>query len=234
MNFTAVVTGASKGIGFSVAQRLAEAGFSLFIVGRDNDRLVDAKSQLLLAGAPEVYTFAGDLSNSAVAKQCVSVIANTWESITVLVNNAGVFLPGTMMEEEEGQFETLMTTNMNSAYHITKGLWTLLKKSPRAHVFNMCSIASITAYAAGGSYSVSKFAMLGFSKSLRLEGMPHDIRVTAILPGATLTESWAGVDLPSTRFIQPEDVANTLYSAFLINENTVMEEVVLRPILGDI
>ena len=234
MNFTAVVTGASKGIGFSVAQRLAEAGFSLFIVGRDNDRLVDAKSQLLLAGAPEVYTFAGDLSNSAVAKQCVSVIANTWESITVLVNNAGVFLPGTMMEEDDGQFETLMTTNMNSAYHITKGLWTLLKKSPRAHVFNMCSIASITAYAAGGSYSVSKFAMLGFSKSLRLEGMPHDIRVTAILPGATLTESWAGVDLPSTRFIQPEDVANTLYSAFLINENTVMEEVILRPILGDI
>jgi short-subunit dehydrogenase len=234
MNFTAVVTGASKGIGFSVAKRLAEAGFSLFIVGRDNDRLVDAKSQLLLAGAPEVYTFAGDLSQSDVAKRCVSVIADTWESITVLVNNAGVFLPGRMMEEEDGQFETLMTTNMNSAYHITKGLWTLLKKSPRAHVFNMCSIASITAYAAGGSYSVSKFAMLGFSKSLRLEGMPHDIRVTAILPGATLTDSWAGVDLPSTRFIQPEDVANTLYSAFLMNENTVMEEVVLRPVLGDI
>jgi short-subunit dehydrogenase len=234
MNFTAVVTGASKGIGFSVAKRLAEAGFSLFIVGRDNDRLVDAKSQLLLAGAPEVYTFVGDLSQSDVAKRCVSVIADTWESITVLVNNAGVFLPGRMMEEEDGQFETLMTTNMNSAYHITKGLWTLLKKSPRAHVFNMCSIASITAYAAGGSYSVSKFAMLGFSKSLRLEGMPHDIRVTAILPGATLTDSWAGVDLPSTRFIQPEDVANTLYSAFLMNENTVMEEVVLRPVLGDI
>ena len=234
MNFTAVITGASKGIGFSVAQRLAEAGFSLFIVGRDNNRLSDAKAQLLSAGAPEVYAFSGDLSQSDVAKDCVAAIANTWDSLTVLVNNAGVFLPGKMMEEEEGQFETLMTTNMNSAYHITKGLWTLLKKSPRAHVFNMCSIASITAYAAGGSYSVSKFAMLGFSKSLRLEGIPHDIRVTAILPGATLTDSWAGVDLPSTRFIKPEDVANALYSAFLINENTVMEEVVLRPILGDI
>lgn len=234
MNFTAVVTGASKGIGFSVAKRLAEARFSLFIVGRDNDRLVDAKSQLLSFGAPEVHAFSGDLSQSAVAKDCVAAIANTWDSLTVLVNNAGVFLPGTMMEEEGGQFETLMTTNMNSAYHITKGLWTLLKKSPRAHVFNMCSIASITAYAAGGSYSVSKFAMLGFSKSLRLEGMPHDIRVTAILSGATLTDSWAGVDLPSSRFMKPEDVANTLYAAFLMNENTVMEEVVLRPILGDI
>ena len=234
MNFTAVITGASKGIGFSVAQRLAEAGFSLFIVGRDNNRLSDAKAQLLSAGAPEVYAFSGDLSQPDVAKDCVAAIANTWDSLTVLVNNAGVFLPGTMMEEAEGQFETLMTTNMNSAYHITKGLWPLLKLSNRAHVFNMCSIASITAYAAGGSYSVSKFAMLGFSKSLRLEGIPHDIRVTAILPGATLTDSWAGVDLPSTRFIKPEDVANALYSAFLINENTVMEEVVLRPILGDI
>jgi short-subunit dehydrogenase len=123
---------------------------------------------------------------------------------------------------------------MNSAYHITKGLWPLLKLSKRAHVFNMCSIASITAYAAGGSYSVSKFAMLGFSKSLRLEGMPYGVRVTAILPGATLTDSWAGVDLPPSRFMKPEDVANALYLAFLINENTVMEEVVLRPILGDI
>ncbi len=234
MNFTAVITGASKGIGFSVARRLAEAGFSLFIVGRDNNRLSDAKAQLLSAGAPEVYAFSGDLSQSDVAKRCTAEIFETWSSLTVLVNNAGVFLPGTMMEEEEGQFETLMTTNMNSAYHITKGLWPLLKLSNRAHVFNMCSIASITAYAAGGSYSVSKFAMLGFSKSLRLEGIPHDIRVTAILPGATLTDSWAGVDLPSTRFIKPEDVANALYSAFLINENTVMEEVVLRPILGDI
>jgi len=234
MNFTAVVTGASKGIGFSVAKRLAEAGFSLFIVGRDNARLLEAKSQLLLAGAPEVHTFSGDLSQSDVAKRCTAKIFETWSSLTVLVNNAGVFLPGTMMEEEEGQFETLMTTNMNSAYHVTKGLWPLLRLSNRAHVFNMCSIASITAYAAGGSYSVSKFAMLGFSKSLRLEGMPHDIRVTAILPGATLTDSWAGVDLPSTRFIKPEDVANALYSAFVINENTVMEEVLLRPILGDI
>jgi len=234
MNFNAVVTGASKGIGFSVAKRLAEAEFSLFIVGRDNARLLEAKSQLLLAGAPEVHTFSGDLSQSDVAKRCTAKIFETWSSLMVLVNNAGVFLPGTMMEEEEGQFETLMTTNMNSAYHVTKGLWPLLKLSNRAHVFNMCSIASITAYAAGGSYSVSKFAMLGFSKSLRLEGMPHDIRVTAILPGATLTDSWAGVDLPSTRFMKPSDVANTVYSAFLMNETTVMEEVLLRPILGDI
>jgi short-subunit dehydrogenase len=234
MNFTAVITGASKGIGFSVAKRLAEANFSLFIVGRDLERLKNAKSQLLSFGSPEVHIFSGDLSQSDVAKNCVDAVVAQWKSLTVLVNNAGVFLPGTMMEENEGQFETLMSTNMNSVYYMTRGLWPLLKLSNRAHVFNLCSIASITAYAAGGSYSVSKFALLGFSKSLRLEGMPLGIRVTAILPGATLTDSWAGVDLPSSRFMKPEDVANTIYSAFLINENTVMEEVVLRPLMGDI
>lgn len=234
MNFTAVITGASKGIGFSVAKRLAEANFSLFIVGRDLERLKDTKSQLLSIGSPEVHIFSGDLSQYDVAKNCVEAIKAQWKSLTVLVNNAGVFLPGTMMEENEGQFETLMTSNVNSVYYMSRGLWPLLKLSNRAHVFNMCSIASITAYAAGGSYSVSKFALLGFSKSLRLEGMPLGIRVTAILPGATLTDSWAGVDLPSSRFMKPEDVANTIYSAFLINENTVMEEVVLRPLMGDI
>ena len=234
MNWNAVITGASKGIGFAVAKRLAEAGFELFIVGRDREKLEEAKSRLMAAGSPNVYVFSGDLSQSSVAKECTEQIRNTWNSLTVLVNNAGVFLPGSMMEEEEGQFENIMTTNMNSAYHMTRGLWSILKKSQRAHVFNMCSIASITAYAAGGSYSVSKFAMLGFSKSLRLEGLPHGIRVTAILPGATLTDSWAGVDLPSSRFMQPNDVAEVLFSAFSLNQNTVMEEVVLRPILGDI
>jgi len=98
----------------------------------------------------------------------------------------------------------------------------------------MCSIASVTAYAAGGSYSVAKFALMGFSKSLRLEGMPHGIRVSAVLPGATLTDSWAGVDLPASRFMDPADVAETIHTAFEINEQTVMEEVLLRPLLGDI
>jgi NAD(P)-dependent dehydrogenase (short-subunit alcohol dehydrogenase family) len=117
---------------------------------------------------------------------------------------------------------------------MTRGLWSLMQHVPRAHVFNMCSIASVTAYAAGGSYSVAKFALMGFSKSLRLEGMPYGIRVSAVLPGATLTDSWAGVDLPKERFMDPKDVAEAIFMAFQINEHTVMEEVLLRPILGDI
>ncbi|NBX63897.1 MAG: SDR family oxidoreductase [Bacteroidetes bacterium] len=229
-----VVTGASRGIGFAVAHRFAQEGHHLAIVARNAGDLTHAKEQLLSAGAAAVHTVVADLSSPEQIAQSVTTIQSIFGQVHVLVNNAGLFLGGTMMGEPAGQFQHLMNTNVLSAYEMTRGLWTQLQNTPRAHVFNMCSIASITAYAAGGSYSVAKFALMGFSKSLRLEGMPFGIRVSAVLPGATLTDSWAGVDLPKERFMDPKDVAEAIFMAFQINEHTVMEEILLRPMLGDI
>ena len=229
-----VVTGASRGIGFAVAHRFAQEGHHLAIVARNAGDLTHAKEQLLSAGAAAVHTVVADLSSPEQIAQSVTTIQSIFGQVHVLVNNAGLFLGGTMMGEPAGQFQHLMNTNVLSAYEMTRGLWTQLQNTPRAHVFNMCSIASITAYAAGGSYSVAKFALMGFSKSLRLEGMPFGVRVSAVLPGATLTDSWAGVDLPKERFMDPKDVAEAIYMAFQINEHTVMEEILLRPMLGDI
>jgi short-subunit dehydrogenase len=229
-----VVTGASRGIGFAVAHRFAQEGHHLAIVARNAGDLTHAKEQLLSAGAAAVHTIVADLSSPEQIAQSISAIQSIFGQVHVLVNNAGLFLGGTMMGEPAGQFQHLMNTNVLSAYEMTRGLWTQLQNTPRAHVFNMCSIASITAYAAGGSYSVAKFALMGFSKSLRLEGMPFGIRVSAVLPGATLTDSWAGVDLPKERFMDPKDVAEAIFMAFQINEHTVMEEILLRPMLGDI
>jgi NADP-dependent 3-hydroxy acid dehydrogenase YdfG len=90
------------------------------------------------------------------------------------------------------------------------------------------------AYTNGGSYCVSKFALYGLTKVLRAELMPHDIRVTAILPGATLTASWEGVDLPPERFMKPEDVAESVYSAYTVSRHSVVEEILIRPQLGDL
>jgi NAD(P)-dependent dehydrogenase (short-subunit alcohol dehydrogenase family) len=229
-----VVTGASRGIGFAVAHRFAKEGHHLAIVARNAGDLTLAKEQLLSAGAAAVHKVVADLSSPEEIAQSVTTIQSIFGQVHVLVNNAGLFLGGTMMGEPAGQFQHLMNTNVLSAYEMTRGLWTQLQNTPRAHVFNMCSIASITAYAAGGSYSVAKFALMGFSKSLRLEGMPFGIRVSAVLPGATLTDSWAGVDLPKERFMDPKDVAEAIFMAFQINEHTVMEEILLRPMLGDI
>ena len=101
-------------------------------------------------------------------------------------------------------------------------------------VVNMCSIASITAYSAGGSYSASKFGMYGFSKSLREEVKKKGIRVISVLPGPTLTDSWAGVDLPEDRFIPAEDIAELVWTSVNLSSRSVVEDIVIRPQLGDI
>jgi NADP-dependent 3-hydroxy acid dehydrogenase YdfG len=107
-----------------------------------------------------------------------------------------------------------------------------LKKS--GYVFNICSTASIKAYPNGGSYCISKFALLGMTKVLREELKEHNVKVTAILPGATLTDSWKGTDVPENRFIKPTDIAETIWNAYLLSKNTVIEEILIRPQLGDL
>ena len=148
MKFNVVVTGASKGIGFAVAKRFAKEGHHLFLVARNADHLHTAKLNLLGEGASSVEVFAADLSMRSEVSLAINAINEVFTHVNVLVNNAGLFLPGTMMEENEGQFEHLLQTNLTSAYHVTRGLWDRMKGVERAHVFNMCSIASITAYAA--------------------------------------------------------------------------------------
>ncbi len=230
----AVITGASRGIGRSIAIKFAANGFNLFIGGTNPNTLIELQSELQHEYQCECSYFAADLSVESQCQLFVDSIISQYTKIDVLVNNAGVFLGGKMMEEDPTQLAKMMNTNLFSAYWVTRLLWNSFAENARSHVFNMCSIASFIAYAAGGSYSISKFALLGFSKSLRLEGRDKGIRVTSIMPGATLTDSWAGVDLPESRFMKPMDVADALFAAWSINQTTAMEDVILRPILGDI
>ncbi|MFN5888786.1 MAG: SDR family NAD(P)-dependent oxidoreductase [Bacteroidota bacterium] len=233
--YTALITGSSRGIGNAIAVEFARNGFNIILHGRDELRLTAVSNELLtLYPSIKVYSIAADLLTDEGIQLFIDKIHALNISLDVLVNNAGLFLPGTMMEESIDQFHTLWNVNMSSAYQITRALWGKLSLSSRAHVFNMCSIASITAYEAGGTYSLVKHALLGFSKSLRKEGMSRGIRVTAVLPGATLTDSWAGVDLPADRFMKPESIAKVCVTAFAINQDSVMEEVLIRPLLGDL
>jgi len=150
------------------------------------------------------------------------------------VNNAGVYLPGNSFEEPEGQLETLINTNLYGPYHLTRGLIKDMIDRKSGYIFNICSIASIMAYKNSGSYTISKFALLGFTKSLRDEMKPFNIRVTAVIPGAVLTSSWDGMDIPAERFIKPQDVANSLFSAYTLSDSSVVEELLIRPQLGDL
>jgi short-subunit dehydrogenase len=102
------------------------------------------------------------------------------------------------------------------------------------HIFTICSIASLAAYPNGGAYSISKYALLGFTKNLRMELQPHGIRVTAIIPGAVYTDSWRGSGVSEQRIMEAEDIAKMIYSTTLLSPQAVVEEIVIRPQLGDL
>jgi short-subunit dehydrogenase len=127
----------------------------------------------------------------------------------------------------------MINTNLYSAYHLTRGLLPIMMKAGSGDIVNICSIASIMPYANGGSYSISKYAMLGMTKVLREEMKQHGIRVMAVLPGATYTSSWEGAEIPETRFMKAEDVADAVFGACALSRNSVVEEVLIRPAEGD-
>lgn len=234
MNKLIVITGATKGIGRAIAERFAKAKFDLAICARNEDDLNRVKVEIEKAHQVNVAVKATNISDKKQVSEFTNFILTLNRPINVLVNNAGHFIPGSTMEEPDGLLERMIEGNVYSAYYTTRGLVDHLKKNGSGHIFNMCSIASIKAYPNGGSYTISKFALLGFSKVLREELKAHHIRVTAVLPGATRTASWEGVDLPDTRFIKPEDVAEVIFNAYSISDRSVVEEIIIRPQLGDI
>lgn len=235
MNKLVIVTGGTKGIGKALVLKFASEGFDVFTCARNAEELASLKNSISIEyPAVHLYTCPADLSNPKGRAEAVTSFTKLNRSVDVLINNAGVFVQGQIHNEPEGVLETQIQTNLYSAYDITRGVIQEMIKNRKGTIFNICSIASIMPYANGGSYSVSKFAMLGMTKVLREEMKPYNIRVTAVLPGATLTASWEGVDLPKERFIKPEDVADSIFGVYALSDQTVVEELLLRPQLGDI
>jgi short-subunit dehydrogenase len=234
MNKLIVVTGGTKGIGRAILERFAQAGFDVATCARKADELAKLKETFEAKFKVSAFVQVADMADKNQVKAFTKFITDLNRPVDVLVNNAGYFVPGSVLEEPEGILESMINTNLYSAYYTTRGLAPTMKKNKSGYIFNMCSIASIKAYPNGGSYAISKFALLGFSKVLREELKEFGVRVTAILPGATRTASWDGVELPDERFMKVEDVADTVYAAYSLSSRSVVEEILIRPQLGDI
>ena len=231
----AVVTGSTKGIGKAIVELLISKGINVAICSR-NEKEVDAFVAYLNESNNNARAIGlrADMSDKEQVKAFADFVLDEFETIDILVNNAGIFIPGEITQEEDGALEKMIETNLYSAYHLTRALVPNMLKNGSGHIFNMCSIASQIAYPNGGSYSISKFALLGFSKVLREELKTKNIKVTSILPGATWSNSWAGVELPESRLMQAEDIAKLVWSALEMSPSAVIEDIVIRPQLGDL
>lgn len=230
-----VVSGASRGIGKAIAVHFAQAGWNVAFCSRSQDKLDSLKIELEKVNATGRFlAFACDMSKQDEVEIFAAAAADFLGSVDILVNNAGVFLPGNVHDMEAADFELMMRTNIISAFTLTKALVGEMKKYKYGHIFNMSSIAGFMAYPNGGAYNVSKHALTGYSKTLRDELKPFNIRVTTIYPGATLTDSWSGVDIPESRFMPASDIAQSIWDVHQLSKRTVVEDIVLRPQLGDI
>jgi short-subunit dehydrogenase len=235
MNPLAVITGGTKGIGRAAVERFLTGGFDIVTCARNNDDLknLQEEHQQRFPDA-KLHYLQADLSVRKDIDALLTFIESLGRPTDVLINNTGVFIPGQIHNEEEGTLEKTMETNLYSAYHLTRGLIKDMMEKKNGYIFTICSTASITAYPNGGSYCISKFALYGMTKVLREEMKPHNVKVTAVLPGATLTDSWKGVDLPEERFIDPRDVAEAIWSTYSLSSRAVVEEILIRPQLGDL
>lgn len=234
MSKLAVITGGTKGIGRAVIDKFASAGFDIVTCSRKETDLAVLRKHVTASHPVEVDTFAADLSVLSQARAFTDFVLRLGRPIEVLVNNAGMFTPGQIIAEPDGALENMIGANLYSAYYTTRGLASVMKDRKSGHIFNMCSIASLKAYPNGGSYAISKFALLGMTKVLREEMKECGVRVTAVMPGATRTSSWDAVELPEERFMKPEDVADAIYGAYMLSPRSVVEEIIIRPQLGDI
>ncbi|MEL6630667.1 MAG: SDR family oxidoreductase [Bacteroidota bacterium] len=226
---TIFISGASKGIGLAIARAFYQQQFRVVICARGEAGLQAAKAEM-----PDLITYACDVANKSEVQKMATWLNEEIGPLEILVNNAGFFQPGEVHAEADEVYESMLRTNMDSTYYLTKGVIPLMKKEAKGTIFNIASIASLKAYANGGSYSISKFAMLGFSKNLREELKPHGIRVMSVMPGATFTASWEGVDVPEERLMPAEDVASMVWAMYNTSYRTVVEEIIIRPMLGDL
>jgi short-subunit dehydrogenase len=177
---------------------------------------------------------AADLSDKRQAQELGRWLLGLDIPVDVLVNNAGQFIYGSLYEEAEGVLEQLIAVNLYSAYHLTRALLPAMMARKAGHIFNICSIASLKAYHHGGAYGISKYALAGFSANLREEMKEHGIKVTAVYPGAAYTDSWAGSGVDPHRIMEAADIARMVVAAAGLSPQATVEEIVLRPQLGDL
>ena len=234
MSRSILVTGGTKGIGKAILHRFMAEGYDAFTCSRNQSDLEQMKKEMESTySGRKLFIKQADFS----VREEVLAFADFVKEIRipdVLVNNTGIFLPGAIHSEPEGNLEQMMQVNLFSAYYLTREFTGEFIHRKSGHIFSLGSIAGMTAYANGGSYAISKWALRGFTQCLRQELMEYGIKVTSILAGATMTASWEGVDLPEDRFMKAEDVAESIWSACHISANSVVEEIVVRPQLGDL
>ncbi len=186
---TALITGATSGIGMATALLFAQNGIRLIITGRRNDRLIALKQQLESEYHVEVIALCFDIRSNAEVEAAIKGLPETWQKIDILINNAGLAAGfGSFEKGKPDHWEQMIDTNVKGLMYITRMVAPLMIEQMQGHIVNIGSIAGKEVYPGGNVYNASKFAVDALTKAFRMDFLPYGIRVTSINPGMVETE----------------------------------------------
>jgi short-subunit dehydrogenase len=231
----ALITGATKGIGLAIAKALAKESINLAICSRNVEDLLQVKEALVRIN-PEIKVFTR-VTDCSLRSEVIAFAAEAeqeLQSIQILVNNAGAFLPGSILDEDDNALQKQLDLNLMAGYELYRYFGKKLMALRSGHIFNICSVASKQIVVNAGSYSVTKFAQRGLNNVMREEMKAHQVKVTAIFPGSTLTDSWNGTTIPPEKFVMPEDVAAAVVNCLKMTAGANVDELIIQTTTGEI
>jgi NADP-dependent 3-hydroxy acid dehydrogenase YdfG len=209
MNKIVLVTGATSGFGKAIAEKFAAAGWNCIITGRRANRLQTLAATLTSAHGIQVLPLVFDVQDKAAVFQHLTQLPLQWQAIDVLVNNAGLALGRDSFDTADLQdWDTMFDTNVKGLAYVTKAVLPFMINRKQGHIFNLGSTAAKEVYPNGNGYCASKHAVDALSKSMRIDLLPHKIKVTAIHPGAADTE------FSNVRFKGDDEKAKSVYNGY--------------------
>ena len=235
MKQVVLITGASQGIGAAIAKGFARGlpGCRLALVARHAKNLGAVTRACERLGA-DAAAFRCDVSDEASVAAMAQAVAKRFGPVDVLVNNAGKFFGAPFLAMTAADFDAQIAANLRSVFLVSRAIVPAMVKRGRGDVFNMSSIAGRQSYPNGAAYCAAKYGVTGLSAVMRAELKAKGVRVCCIHPGATYSPSWSGSGIPAGRMMPAEDIAAAILDICRLSRRTVVEEIVLRPQLGDI
>lgn len=227
-NPLAIVTGASRGIGFAIAAELARRGLRLALLARHREPLEEAARRLAPA-APGIETFLCDVQDGQQVRSTFQKILATNGRVEVLVNNAGLGVFAPVHQLSEADWEVMLNTNLRGVFHCSRAVIPRLIEQRRGHIINISSLAGKNAFAGGSGYCASKWGLLGLTYCMAEDLRSYGIRVSAVCPGTVETEFSPHRGKDPKRMLQPADVARVVGWLLEQEEQSFVSEVLLRP-----
>lgn len=230
----AVVTGASQGIGRAVAEAFAHRNEAHVVLVARTESKLERVAQACRERGGEALVVPTDVTDDEAVVAMADAVHEEWGVPDVLVNNAGIFTYSPLDELTLEGFREQIDVNLTGSFAVTKAFLPKMRERGGGHLFYMASVASIKPYPGNAGYCAAKHGVRGLARVVREETKDEGLRVTTVIPGATYTPTWDGVDLPEDRFMPPEDIAQSVVDAYHLSDRTVLEELLLRPQEGDV